>query len=202
MVVPPHPLIAHWLTVLRNTGSPPALYGTAMEELGHWLTYEALRDWLPHRREMVSTTYGETEGTVVESRVPLLSVPLIPGGVELWQGAKRVLPSSQLCLGSLPRNIEKNAGVIIFVDQIASGQRLLGTLQHFRQENVESMRLRLITAVASSPGLKIIGEAIEDLTIHTACIDENLDDHGEIRPGIGNPIERLNTRYTSQIHQK
>lgn len=51
----PHPLIAHWLTVLRHAGTPPALYATGMEELGRWLSYEAVRDWLPHRRESVST---------------------------------------------------------------------------------------------------------------------------------------------------
>ena len=73
VVVPPHPLIGHWLTMLRHRETPPALYATAMQELGRWLTYEALRDWLPHRREMVPTASGETEGSVVESDVPLLA---------------------------------------------------------------------------------------------------------------------------------
>ena len=201
VVVPPHPLIAHWLTVLRNEGSPPALYATAMEELGHWLTYEAVRDWLPHRREMVSTTLGETEGTVVEAGVPLLALPLLPGGLDLWQGARRVLPSSQLCLGSVPQQIENNAGVIVFIDQIASGNRLLKVLQGLQKEGVEAMRLRVITALAANPGLKLIGEAMADLTIHTACIDPELNEKGAIFPGIGNPILRLNTRFTADQTQ-
>ena len=41
VVVPPHPLIAHWLTVLRHAGTPAALFATGMEELGRWLSYEA-----------------------------------------------------------------------------------------------------------------------------------------------------------------
>ncbi|MFL0792367.1 MAG: uracil phosphoribosyltransferase [Prochlorococcus sp.] len=201
VVVPPHPLIAHWLTVLRNGGSPPALYATAMEELGHWLTYEAIRDWLPHRREMVSTDLGETEGTVVEAGVPLLALPVLPGGLDLWQGARRVLPSSQLCLGSVPRQIEKNAGIIIFIDQIASGQRLLNVLKRLQQEGVETMRLRVITALTANPGLKLIGEAMEDLTIHTACIDPELSETGAIQPGIGHPVKRLNTRFSLDPEQ-
>ena len=38
VVVPPHPLIGHWLTMLRHQETPPALYATAMHELGRWLT--------------------------------------------------------------------------------------------------------------------------------------------------------------------
>ena len=41
-----------------------------MEELGRWLTYEAIRDWLPHRREEVQTLLELTEGTVIETNVP------------------------------------------------------------------------------------------------------------------------------------
>ena len=102
VVVPPHPLIGHWLTMLRHRETPPALYATAMQELGRWLTYEALRDWLPHRRELVPTASGETEGSVVESDVPLLALPVLPAGIELWQGARSVLPDASLCLEGVP----------------------------------------------------------------------------------------------------
>ena len=63
VVVPPHPLIGHWLTMLRHRETPPALYATAMQELGRWLTYEALRDWLPHRREPIPTANGAVSYT-------------------------------------------------------------------------------------------------------------------------------------------
>ena len=74
VIVPPHPLIAHWLTVLRSSSTPSALYSTGLEELGRWLTYEALREWLPIRKESVKTNEGEAEGTLIESRIPLLSI--------------------------------------------------------------------------------------------------------------------------------
>ena len=67
VVVPPHPLIGHWLTMLRHRETPPALYATALQELGRWLTYEALRDWLPQRRDTVPGMEGDTEGTIVEA---------------------------------------------------------------------------------------------------------------------------------------
>ena len=194
VVVPPHPLIGHWLTMLRHRDTPPALYATALQELGRWLTYEALREWLPHRKESVPTPLAETEGTVVEAAVPLVAIPALPAGLELWQGARSVLPDACLCLNGVPSDIEANAGVILFVDQIADGTAVLNQLRQLQSLGVDGRRLRLITALCSSPGLKLLGEEIPDLTLHTACIDAELDPEGRIKPGIGDPVRRLNLR--------
>tara|TARA_B100001057_G_scaffold495063_1_gene593153 strand:- start:2086 stop:2703 length:618 start_codon:yes stop_codon:yes gene_type:complete len=199
VVVPPHPLIAHWLTVLRHEGTPPALFRTAMEELGRWLSYEAIRDWLPHRRDMVKTPLASTEGTVIETAVPLLAVPMFPGGLQLWEGARQVLPSAELCLGGLPEAIEAQAGVVLLLDQIRQGDELIELLQRLEQLGVEAPRLRVITALTASPGLKRIGETYPEITIHTACIDADLDEQGRILPGIGDPLQRLGIR-TAQPH--
>ena len=194
VVVPPHPLIAHWLTVLRHEGTPPALFRTAMEELGRWLSYEAMRDWLPHRRDVVKTPLGSAEGTVIETGVPLLAVPMIPGGLHLWEGARQVLPSAELCLGGLPEAIEAKAGVVLLLDQIRHGDELIELLRRLEQLKVEPPRLRVITALTASPGLKRIGECYPEITIHTACIDADLDERDRILPGIGDPLQRLGIR--------
>ena len=194
VVVPPHPLIGHWLTMLRHRDTPPALYATGLQELGRWLTYEALRDWLPHRKERVPTIASETEGTVVEASVPLLAVPSLPCGLELWQGARSVLPDASLCLNGIPAEIEANAGVILFVDQVTDGKAVLRQLQQLKEQGIDGRRVRLITALCASPGLKLLGEEIPDLTLHTACIDETLNEDGQVEPGIGDPLRRLNLR--------
>ena len=194
VVVPPHPLIGHWLTMLRHRDTPPALYATGLQELGRWLTYEALRDWLPHRKERVPTIASETEGTVVEASVPLLAVPSLPCGLELWQGARSVLPDAALCLNGIPAEIEANAGVILFVDQVTDGKVVLRQLQQLKEQGIDGRRVRLITALCASPGLKLLGEEIPDLTLHTACIDETLNEDGQVEPGIGDPLRRLNLR--------
>ena len=196
VVVPPHPLIAHWLTVLRHEGTPPALYRTAMEELGRWLSYEAMRDWLPHRRDVVKTPLASTDGTVIESGVPLLAVPMFGGGLHLWEGARQVLPSAEICLAGLPDAIETQAGVVLLLDQIAQGDELIELLRQLEQLGVEAPRLRVITALTASPGLKCIGESYPEITIHTACIDADLDEQNRILPGIGDPLQRLGIRTT------
>ena len=63
-----------------------------MEELGRWLTYEALRDWLPHRRDTVQTPLASTEGTVIEAGV-LLAVPIFRGDCIFGKEHGRCFPA-------------------------------------------------------------------------------------------------------------
>ena len=195
VVVPPHPLIGHWLTLLRDRETPSALYNTAMTELGRWLTYEALRDWIPYQRVAVQTPLAGTEGTVVDGSVPMLAVPLLRGGLALWEGARPVVPSAAVAHlsagGGLPERIPERAGVLIFAPQVASGETLLQVLEQLEALGVSGMRLRVITALTASPGLKRIGERYADLTLYTGCIDAELDEQGRILPGIGDVDERL-----------
>ncbi len=194
VVVPPHPLVAHWLTMLRDINTPAPLYAKALEELGRWLTYEALRDWLPHRKQDVLTSQGKSNGTVIASEIPLLALPEIPGGLELWYGARDVLPNAHLCLGGVPDSIEGNAGIIIYFDQISTGIKLVEIIKLLRKLNVDAKRIRVVSALSASPGLLKIGQEIPDLTIYCACIDPEITDNGEISPGIGNPSLRISTK--------
>lgn len=194
VVVPPHPLIAHWLTMLRDATTPAPLYAKSLEELGRWLTYEALRDWLPHRKEEVITPQGRSHGSVIESSIPLLALPQIPGGLELWYGGRNVLPNAQVAIQGVPSSIENNCGVIIFQTQVSNGDDLIKTIKCLKEKNVEARRIRVITALTAKPGLQKLGERVPDLNIFCACIDEEITDNGEIKPGIGNPPLRLNSK--------
>jgi uracil phosphoribosyltransferase len=201
VVVPPHPLIGHWLTLLRDRETPQALFNTAMAELGRWLTYEALRDWIPYQRVQVQTPLAATEGTVVDGSVPMLAIPLLRSGLALWEGARPVVPSaavahiglnhSQCWFNGLPPEIPERGGVLVFAPQIASGATLLQVLEQLEQRGVSGMRLRVITALAASPGLKNLGERYEDLTIYTSCIDAELSAEQQILPGFGDAEQRL-----------
>nr|AUG32070.1 uracil phosphoribosyltransferase [Paulinella longichromatophora] len=200
VVVPPHPLIAHWLTVLRDEMTPGPLFAIALEQLGHWLTYEAIRDWLPHQSVEVKTPFGETIGSSVSTSASLLVIQIVRGGQELWFGASKVLPTSRLVhiigprevmSSQLPLEIPSHEGVLIFLPQITDGQALGAILTELTTKGVTGSRRRVITTIASSIGLKFLGETFPDLTIYSACIDPYLNDRGEITPGFGNLEERL-----------
>lgn len=213
VVVPPHPLIAHWLTILRDRSTPSPLFSTAMGELGRWLTYEALRDWLPHSSVSVETPLGSTEGTVIDPAVALMAIPVLRGGLGLWQGAQAVVPHARVChvgidaahnqplrwyLDDLPASIGPKVGALVWLPQLATGRTLVALLERLRDSGVEGPRLRVITAIAASPGLKAVGETTDQLTIYCACIDPELNDQGQILPGFGDPAQRL---YGSDLLQ-
>jgi uracil phosphoribosyltransferase len=207
VVVPPHPLIGHWLTVLRDRSTPSPLFATAMGELGRWLTYEALRDWLPHRRVTVHTPLASCEGTVVDAAVPLLAVPILRAGLGLWQGAQSVLPTARVAhmglerdevsgratvyLDGLPEAIGERVGVVVFDPMLATAGSLIQVLERLEARGVVGDRLRVITALAAGPGLRTLGERFPRLTVYTACIDAELDDAYRIVPGLGDAGDRL-----------
>ena len=86
--------------------------------------------------------------------------------------------------------------MLIFLDQIASGSKAIEVLTRLNQLGVNEKRIRVITTLSASSGLKNIGEEIKDLTIYCACIDTEVNEKGEMVPGIGNPSERINTIFT------
>lgn len=205
VVVPPHPLIAHWLTVARDASTPSPLFATAMTELGRWLTYEALRDWLPQQTVRVTTPLAETDGSIIDGSVPMLVIPVLRGGLGLWQGGHTVVPAARVAhvgldargpevhwyLDDLPAHLEERLGVLVFLPVIASGRTLIALLKRLQKLGVTGQRLRVVTALAAAPGLREVGEQIADLTIYCGCIDAELDATGQVKPGFGDAAQRL-----------
>ena len=208
VVVPHHPLIGHWLTLLRDRSTPAPLFATAMAELGRWLTYEALRDWLPDSAVTIETPLASSEGRVIDPTVPLLAVPVLQAGLGLWQGAQGVLPHARVAhvglksalnpseapswyLDSLPTLIGERVGVLVFLPILASGTTLTAVLDRLAALGVSGPRLRVITTLAAAPGLRRIGERFGDLSIYCACIDADVNADGLVVPGCGDLEGRL-----------
>ena len=207
VVVPPHPLIGHWLTLLRDRQTPSPLFATAMGELGRWLSYEALRDWLPLRDVTVETPLGRSEGRVIDPEVPLLAIPVLRGGLGIWEGARTVLPTARVAhvgvstgspgesphwyLDDLPAEIGERVGVLVFLPLLASGATLIAVLDRLSTLGVSGARLRVVTSLCGAPGLKAVGERFPELTIYAAGIDAEVDRGRHLIPGFGDPAARL-----------
>jgi uracil phosphoribosyltransferase len=175
VVVPPHPLIGHWLTLLRDRQTPPPLFATAMTELGRWLTYEALRDWLPERSVEVETPLGRCEGRVIDPAVPVLAIPVLRGGLGIWDGARTVLPAARVAHVGL-QACGADGHTHWYLDDLPA---TIGE------------RVGVITSLCGAPGLKLVGERFPELTIYAAGIDPEVDDQRRLRPGFGDAAVRL-----------
>jgi len=195
VIVPPHPLIKHWLSILREKNTPNILYSTGYEQLGKWLTYEALRNWLPYKKEIINTDNGDADGFFINNDYPIKVFAMMPEGLSLWYGSKEVIPNSTLLLGELPRSIESNEGVIFYSEQITTRSATLETLIKLKELGVDSNRILLITAICTNKGLNEIAKIFPNQVIYTSCIDEEDDNTKLLIPGIGNPLLRLSTKF-------
>lgn len=205
--VPPHPLIKHWLAVVRDAATPSVLFRSAVTELGRWLTYEAARDWLPTLETMVETPLATCPATMVDPQVPLAVVPILRAGLGLLEGAQTVLPLASIyhfglvrneetlqpvCyLNKLPEKFAPETRVLITEPMLATGGSIMAAMAELTQRGVDPELIRIISVVAAPPALQKLNGAYPGLRVYTATIDEVVNDRGYIVPGLGDAGDRI-----------
>ena len=204
--VPPHPLIKHWLAVARDAATPSVLFKSAMTELGRWLTYEATREWLPTIETTVQTPLAECPATFINPEVPLVVVPILRAGLGLLDGAQTLLPLASIyhsglvrneqtlevsCyLNKLPERLDPQTRVLICDPILATGGTMMTAMAELTQRGVDPALVRIISVVAAPPALQQLSVAYPGLIGYTAMIDEGLNSHGYIVPGLGDAGDR------------
>lgn len=204
--VPPHPLIKHWLGVARDASTPSPLFKSAMTELGRWLTYEAIRDWLPTEDIMVQTPLAPCPATMVNPDFPLVVVPILRAGLALLEGAQTLLPLASIyhlglvrneetldasCyLNKLPEQFQPNTRVLITDPMLATGGSMTLAMAELTKRGVDPALTRIISVVAAPPALQKLSADYPSLTIYTAIIDETVNTQGYIVPGLGDAGDR------------
>lgn len=204
--VPPHPLIKHWLGVARDVSTPSPLFKSAMTELGRWLTYETIRDWLPTEEMMIQSPLAACPATMINPEVPLVVVPILRAGLALLEGAQTLLPLASIyhlglvrneetlepsCyLNKLPNQFQPNTHVLITDPMLATGGSMILAMAELVKRGVDPALTRIISVVAAPPALQKLSASYPSLTIYTAMIDEIVNDQGYIVPGLGDAGDR------------
>ena len=195
VIVPNHPLIKHWLSILRQKNTPNILYSTGYEQIGKWLTYEALRDWIPYQKVSIQTLNGEADGFFINPNYPIRVIAEIPEGLTLWYGSKEIIPNSTISLGDLPEEIKDNEGIIIYSKRIIKNNNPIKIIERLKNLGVQSKRILIITCICGDKGLNEIAKKFPEQVIYTAGIDKEDDLETMLNPGIGNPMLRLSTKF-------
>ncbi|MGB3560158.1 MAG: uracil phosphoribosyltransferase [Geitlerinemataceae cyanobacterium] len=204
--VPPHPLIKNWLAMARDAATPSVLFRTAMRELGRWLTYEAIREWLPTEEVTIQTPMAPTVATMISTEAPIAVVPILRAGLALLDGALEVLPAATIyhlgmvrdeetlepsCyLNKLPEKFDPQTRILISEPMLATGGTMVAVMEELVQRGVDPNLIRIITIVAAPPALQKLSQAYPGLVIYSAGIDEQVDDRGFIVPGLGDAGDR------------
>jgi uracil phosphoribosyltransferase len=204
--VPPHPLIKHWLAVARDVGTPSVLFRSAMTELGRWLTYEAIRDWLPIVETVVETPLATSPATFINPETPLAVIPILRAGLGLMEGIQTVVPLATIyhlgmvrdeetlevsCyLNKLPAEFNPETRVLISEPMLATGGTIMATMEELTRRGVDASLVRIISVVVAPQALQRLSAIYPSLNIYAAAIDEHLDERGFIVPGLGDAGDR------------
>ncbi len=204
--VPPHPLIKHWLTVVRDVNTPSSLFRVAMTELGRWLAYEAVRDWLPTVETVVETPLAATSAVVVDPQVPVVVVPILRAGLALLEGAQGVLPTAttyhlgivrdektlapSCYLNKFPERFDPQTRVLISEPMLATGGSIMTAMTELTERGIDPALVRIISVVTAPPALQKLGTHFPAVQVYAATIDEGLNEQGFIVPGLGDAGDR------------
>lgn len=204
--VPEHPLIKHWLAVARDEQTPTVLFKSAMNELGRWLAYEAARSWLPTLETKVKTPLAECDATFINPEIPIAVVPILRAGLALLDGTQNILPLASIyhlglarnestleasCyLNKLPTSFTPETRILILEPMLATGGSIMTAMTEIVSRGANPEYIRIVAIVAAPTALQKLSEKYPQLQIYAAMIDEGLNSHGYIVPGLGDAGDR------------
>jgi uracil phosphoribosyltransferase len=197
-----HPLVLHKLTLLRDKHTPSAVFRQLVKEISLLLAYEVLRD-LPMTTMHIETPMAEMEAPILRGK-KLVIVSILRAGNGLLDGMLDLVPSARIGHVGLYRDPETLTAIeyylklpddiadrhVIVVDpMLATGNSVTAALNRIKEHG--ATQIRFVSILAAPEGIKALTQNHPDVQIFTAAIDNHLNDHGYIIPGLGDAGDRM-----------
>lgn len=197
-----HPLIVHKLSIMRNKKTGSKDFRELLDEIAMLMGYEVTRD-LPLEDIVIETPVAKMTAKKISGKklavVPILRaglgmvdglLKLVPvarvGHIGLYRDPKTHLPVEYYC--KLPPDIEDR--IVILVDpMLATGGSSADALSLLKKHGCKNIRLMCL--VAAPEGVAKVQEEHPDVDIYTASLDDCLNDHAYIVPGLGDAGDRI-----------
>ncbi|MBQ8016128.1 MAG: uracil phosphoribosyltransferase [Clostridia bacterium] len=197
-----HPLIQHKLTFLRDENTGSMEFRNLVGEIAMLMCYEATRD-LPLEEVDTKTPITVAKTKVIAGKklafVPILRagrgmvdgvLALVPsarvGHIGLYRDPETLQPVEYYC--KLPADIEERE-VIVVDPMLATGGSAIDAITQIKKRNPQKIKFMCI--IAAPEGLDALKEAHPDVDIYVGALDEKLNDHGYIVPGLGDAGDRI-----------
>ena len=197
-----HPLVQHKLTLMRRNDTPTAKFRALLREIALLLGYEVTRD-LALTEETIETPLEQMTAPVLAGK-KLVLVSILRAGNGLLEGMLDLMPAARVGhIGlyrdpdtlmaieyyfKVPENLEDRE--VIAVDpMLATAHSSIAAVHRLKEAGARS--IKLVCLVAAPEGIAAFDQDHPDVTVYTASIDERLDEHGYIRPGLGDAGDRL-----------
>jgi uracil phosphoribosyltransferase len=196
-----HPLLQHRLTLLRDRTTAGGSFRRLLREAGLLLGYEATRDLVLEPVE-IATPVAFARGTLLR-REPLVLAPILRAGLALADGLLDLVPDASVAHIGVYRDAQSLAAVeyyfkapdrltdrpcIVLDPMLATGNSAVAALDRLKAAGAGE--LRLICLLAAPEGLARLAERHPEVRVITAAVDERLNEHGYIVPGLGDAGDR------------
>ena len=197
-----HPLIQHKLSILRDENTGVMQFRELVSEIAKLMCFEATRD-LPLESVAVKTPVGMAQCKRIAGK-KLAVVPILRAGLGMVDGMVDMMPNVKVGHIGLFRDPETLAPVkyyfkmppdiaerdVIVVDpMLATGGSAVAAITFLKEEGVKS--IKLMDIIAAPEGVKAVQEAHPDVDIYVAALDDHLNEHGYIVPGLGDAGDRI-----------
>jgi uracil phosphoribosyltransferase len=197
-----HPLVQHKLTIMRDKETSTVKFRTLMHEISMLLAYEITRD-LEIEYEHIETPLASMQSPVLKGK-KLVFVPILRAGNGLLDGVLQLVPTARVGHIGLyrdPQTLEsveyymklpedtQNRDVIVLDPMLATGNSAVAAVKEIKEFKPKS--IKFLCLLAAPEGLATFHEEHPDVLVFTAAIDDGLNEHGYIVPGLGDAGDRL-----------
>jgi len=202
VVVFDHPLIKHKLTFIRDKNTGSKEFRELVTEVSTLMGYEVTRDLTLEEVE-IETPIGKMNSQVIAGKKIGL-VPILRAGLGMVDGMLNLLPAARVghiglyrdpetfqpveyyC--KLPQDVSER-DLVVLDPMLATGGSAVAAIQFLKDRGAKS--IKLVNLIAAPEGIKAVQDAHPDVDIYVAAVDEKLNDHRYIVPGLGDAGDRL-----------
>lgn len=202
LTVVEHPLVQHKLTLMRDKSTSTAGFRQLLREISLLLAYEITRE-LPVTTQRIETPLQPMDAPVLEGK-KLALVSILRAGNGLMDGILELIPSARVGFvglyrdpetlqpvqyySKLPGGLEERMTIVVD-PMLATGNSSAAAIDLIKQAGATN--IRFLCLLAAPEGVARMKEAHPDVPVVTAALDERLNDHGYIVPGLGDAGDRM-----------
>ena len=198
-----HPLIRHKLTLMRDKRTPTILFRQLLREIALLMGYEITRD-MPVTTERIETPLTAMDAPLIAGK-KVAVVSILRAGLGMADGLQDLIPSARMGHIGLYRDPQTKRPVEYFVKlpepegrlfilcdpMLATGHSAVAAVDILNRRGVTDANIRLMALVAAPEGMRVFTEAHPTIPVYAAALDEYLNDHAYIVPGLGDAGDRL-----------
>ena len=173
-----HPLIQHWSGILKNDNNPGTILRTACSELGKWITYEIMREWLV--TETIELK-ANTTISLISSHYKYIIVIIMPYGFILAEGARSLLPTANIVLvnyndiiNNVPDQLNSFTKILV-LDLFLDEATITPLLNDFIKKGAVLSNIKIACLECGTSQLNQLGQIWSKLEIYTTTVNTNVD---------------------------